>query len=52
MKNQIKFMIVGALLTSFAWAEPPATPTLNISPDGPQVHFYWDEVPGSENIQF
>lgn len=48
MKNQIKFIIVGMLLTSFAWAKPPATPTLYISPDGPQVHFYWDEVPGAE----
>lgn len=49
MKKQIKFMMVGMLLTSVAWAAPPATPTLYIAPDGPQVHFYWNEVPGAEN---
>ena len=51
MKNQIKFTMIGAgmLLTAFAWAEPPAAPMLYVSPDGPQVHFYWDEVPGAEN---
>lgn len=50
MKNQIKFIIVsvGIFLTSFAWAVPPATPTLYVSPDGTQVHLYWDEVPGAE----
>ncbi len=51
MENQVKFMIVGVgmFLSALAWAEPPATPTLYVSPDGPQVHFYWDEVPGAEN---
>jgi putative iron-regulated protein len=50
MKNQIKFMIVsvGMFLTSFAWAVPPATPMLYASPDGTQVHLYWDEVAGAE----
>lgn len=50
MKNQIKFMIIsaGMFLTSLAWAVPPATPALYVSPDGTQVHLYWDEVPGAE----
>ena len=52
MKIQIKFMIVsaGMFLASFAWAVPPATPTLYVSPDGAQVHFYWDEVPGASGV--
>ncbi len=51
MKNQIKLMAIGVgmFLTAFAWAEPPTTPTLYVSPNGPQVYFYWDEVPGAEN---
>ncbi|MCH9638278.1 MAG: imelysin [Betaproteobacteria bacterium] len=52
MKNEIKFMIIGAgifLTSSSAWAESPATPMLYVSPDGPQVHFYWDEVPDADN---
>ena len=51
MKNQIKFMIIGVgmSLSAFAWAEPPAAPMLYVSPDGPQVHFYWDEVPDANN---
>ncbi len=51
LKTQTKFIIMGLgmFLTLFARAESPATPTLYVSPDGPQVHFYWDEVPGAEN---
>ncbi|SER58848.1 putative iron-regulated protein [Nitrosomonas sp. Nm51] len=52
MKNRIMFIIAGMLLTTAAWAKPPATPSLYISPDGPRVHFYWDEVPGADNYTF
>ncbi len=48
MKNKIKFILFGMLLTSHTWAVPPATPTLYISPVGQQIHLYWDEVPGAE----
>lgn len=44
MRNQIKFIIAGMVLTTSAWAHPPATPSLYIAPDGPKVHLYWDEV--------
>ncbi len=49
MKNQIKLMITSSiLLASTAWAEAPATPSLYISPNGPLVHLYWDEVTGAD----
>ncbi len=49
MKNKIKLMITSSiLLASTAWAEAPATPSLYISPNGPLVHLYWDEVAGAD----
>ena len=44
MRNQINFIIAGMVLATSAWAHPPATPSLFISPDGPKVHLYWNEV--------
>lgn len=49
MKKQIKFMLASSmLLSSLAWAAPPATPSLYISSNGPLVNLYWDEVAGAE----
>jgi len=52
MKNPMKLILTGAAVLLFAQvlhAEPPETPKLHITTNGPQVHLYWDEITGAGN---
>jgi putative iron-regulated protein len=52
MKNLMKLTLIGMAIIMFApvsQAEPPGTPKLHITTNGPQVNLYWDEVSGANN---
>lgn len=51
MKNRLKLILTGAGIIMFvaaSHAEPPETPKLYVSTNGPQVNLYWDEVSGAD----